>query len=56
MDKRLKQVTIALTVLGLLVSIYMTIFKLTNNENSVLARTVAPLSTPADIHRYTEFR
>ena len=32
MDKRLKQVTIALTVLGLLVSIYMTIFKLTNNE------------------------
>ena len=33
MDKRLKQVTIALTVLGLLVSIYMTIFKLTNNEN-----------------------
>jgi len=33
MDKRLKQVAIALTVLGLLVSIYMTIFKLTNNEN-----------------------
>jgi len=33
MAKRLKQVTIALTVLGLLVSIYMTVFKLTNNEN-----------------------
>ncbi len=33
MDKRLKQVTIALTVIGLLVSIYMTIYKVTNNEN-----------------------
>jgi uncharacterized membrane protein len=33
MDKRLKQVIVALTVLGVLVSIYMTIFKLTNNEN-----------------------
>jgi len=33
MDKRLKQVTIWFAVLGLLVSIYMTIFKLTNNEN-----------------------
>jgi uncharacterized membrane protein len=33
MDKRLKQVSIALSVLGLLVAIYMTIFKLTNNEN-----------------------
>ena len=33
MDKRLKQVAIALSVLGLLVAIYMTIFKLTNNEN-----------------------
>ena len=33
MDKRLKQVIVALTVLGLLVAIYMTIFKLTNNEN-----------------------
>jgi len=32
MDKRLKQVTIALSILGLLVAIYMTIFKLTNNE------------------------
>ena len=32
MDKRLKQVIIALAVLGLLDSIYMTIFKLTNNE------------------------
>ena len=33
MDKRFKQVLVALTVLGLLVSIYMTIFKLTNNES-----------------------
>ena len=33
MDKRLKQVTIAFAVIGLLVSIYMTIFKLTNNES-----------------------
>ena len=32
MDKRLKQVIIGLSVLGLLDSIYMTIFKLTNNE------------------------
>jgi len=32
MDKRLSQVAIALTVLGLLVSIYMTVFKLTSNE------------------------
>lgn len=33
MDKRLKQVIIVLTVIGLLVAIYMTIFKLTNNES-----------------------
>ena len=33
MDKRLRQITIALTVLGLLVSIYMTIYKVTNNES-----------------------
>jgi uncharacterized membrane protein len=33
MDKRLKQVIIVLTVLGLLVSIYMTIYKVTNNES-----------------------
>ncbi len=32
MDKRLKQVAVALSVLGLMVAIYMTIFKLTNNE------------------------
>jgi uncharacterized membrane protein len=32
MDKRLKQVTIALSVVGLLVAIYMTIFKFTNPE------------------------
>ena len=32
MDKRLKQVIVGLTVLGLLVSIYMTIYKFTDNE------------------------
>jgi uncharacterized membrane protein len=30
---RLRQVTIALTVIGLLVSIYMTIYKVTNNDS-----------------------
>ena len=33
MDKRLSQLTIALVILGLLVSVYMTIFKITSNEN-----------------------
>ena len=33
MDKRLRQLTIALTIIGLLVSIYMTIFKLTDNQS-----------------------
>ena len=33
MDNRLRQVIIGLTVIGLLVSIYMTIYKLTNNES-----------------------
>jgi uncharacterized membrane protein len=33
MDKRLTQVTIALTIIGLLVSIYMTIYKLTDNDS-----------------------
>jgi uncharacterized membrane protein len=32
MDKRLSQVAIALSILGLLVSIYMTIYKLTDND------------------------
>ena len=32
MDNRLRKVIIVFTVIGLLVSIYMTIFKLTNNE------------------------
>jgi uncharacterized membrane protein len=36
MDKRLKQVIVALTVIGVLVSIYMTIFKLTDNESMCL--------------------
>ena len=33
MDKRLRQITIALAIIGLLVSIYMTIYKVTNNES-----------------------
>ena len=33
MDNRLRQILIGLTVIGLLVSIYMTIYKLTNNES-----------------------
>lgn len=33
MNKRLSQVTIALTIIGLLVSIYMTIYKITSNDN-----------------------
>ena len=33
MEKRLSKLAIALTIIGLLVSIYMTIFKITNNEN-----------------------
>ena len=33
MSKRLRQITIALTIIGLLVSIYMTVYKLTNNES-----------------------
>lgn len=33
MEKRLSQLAIILTIIGLLVSIYMTIFKLTNNES-----------------------
>ena len=32
MDKRLKQIITAMAIIGLLVSIYMTIFKLTDNE------------------------
>ena len=33
MEKRLSQLTYALIILGLLVSVYMTIFKITSNEN-----------------------
>lgn len=33
MEKRLSQLTIALTVIGLLVSIYMTIYAITSNDN-----------------------
>ena len=36
MDKWLYRISIALTVLGLLVSIYMTIYKLTNNNGMCL--------------------
>lgn len=33
MDKRLRQIAIVLAIIGLLVSIYMTIYKATNNES-----------------------
>lgn len=33
MKNRLTQVTVALTIIGLLVSIYMTIYKVTSNDN-----------------------
>lgn len=33
MDKRLRQIIIGFTILGLLVSIYMTIYKITSNDN-----------------------
>ena len=33
MSKRLSQITMALVIVGLLVSIYMTVFKITSNEN-----------------------
>jgi uncharacterized membrane protein len=33
MDKRLSQLTYVLIIIGLLVSIYMTVFKITSNEN-----------------------
>ena len=33
MDKRLRQITIALSVIGVLVSIWMTIYKVTNNAS-----------------------
>lgn len=36
MDKRLTQITVALAILGLLVSIYMTIYKVTANDNMCL--------------------
>ena len=36
MDKRLRQITVALSILGLLVSIYMTIYKVTSNDNMCL--------------------
>jgi len=36
MEKRLTQITIALAILGLLVSIYMTIYKVTSNDKMCL--------------------
>lgn len=33
MEKRLSQLAIVFTIIGLLVSVYMTIFKITNNES-----------------------
>ena len=39
MEKRLRQIAIILAVLGLLVSIYMTIYKVTNNESMCIGST-----------------
>lgn len=39
MDKRLRQVTIALAIIGLFVSIYMTIYKVTSNEAMCIGST-----------------
>lgn len=39
MEKRLQQITIALAIIGLLVSIYMTIYKLTSNEAMCIGST-----------------
>ena len=36
MDKHLTQITVALAILGLLVSIYMTVYKITSNDNMCL--------------------
>lgn len=36
MDKRLTQITVALAILGLLVATYMTIYKITANDNMCL--------------------
>ena len=36
MDKHLTQITVALAILGLLVSIYMTVYKVTSNDNMCL--------------------
>ena len=36
MNKRLTQITVALAILGLLVSIYMTVYKVTSNDNMCL--------------------
>jgi uncharacterized membrane protein len=36
MDKRLYQISIALALIGILVSVYMTIYKLTDNHNMCL--------------------
>src|SRR5574341_773623 len=33
MERRLSQIAIALTIIGLLVSVYMTIYKITSNDN-----------------------
>jgi uncharacterized membrane protein len=36
MDKRITQITVALAILGLLVSIYMTVYKVTSNDRMCL--------------------
>jgi uncharacterized membrane protein len=39
MDKRLRQIITGLTILGLLVSIWMTIYKVTNNQSMCIGST-----------------
>ena len=51
MEKRLRQFIIALTVLGLLVSIYMTIYKVTNNESMCIGSGGCPI---VNASRYSE--
>ncbi len=51
MDKRLRQVITALAIVGLLVSIYMTIYKLTNNEAMCIGNGGCPV---VNASRYSE--
>ena len=43
MDKGLYRASLALVIIGLLVSIYMTIYKVTSNDRLCLGSGIAPL-------------